>query len=117
MADLIQLFEDGLLGQAEDLDIAGVEVVDGDGDGEFDVDGAWAAASFAGFVVTHLQRNLLGGGFGVEAEGLGAVGAGAPALVELKGFVGEEGEADGTAVGELGDLQVAAAGGAAGDGG
>lgn len=118
LADLIQLFEDGLLGQGEDLDGAGVEAVDRDGDGEFDVGGAGAATAFAGLEVAHFSHHVFVGGLEVEAEGLGfAVGAGAPGFVELQGLVGEEGEADAAAVGEFGDLQVAAAGASAGDGG
>ena len=115
LGDRVQLFQDGLLGDLEDLDFAGLVVVDGDGDGELDVDGARAAAAFAGLEVTHFGGDVLGSGFVVEAEGLGGAVAGAPALVELKRFVGEHGEADGAAVGELGELEVAAACSSAGD--
>jgi len=110
LADLIQLFEDGLLGQLEDLDVAVVEVVDGDGDGELDVCGAGAAAAFAGLEVTHLQGEFFGGGLVVEPERLRGAVSGAPALIKLQRLVGEEGEADLAAVGQLGDAQVAAAG-------
>ena len=118
LADLIQLFEDGFLGQGHDLDGASVEAVDRDCDGEFDVGGAGAATAFAGLEVAHFSHHVLESGLEVEAEGLGfAVGGGAPGFVELQGFVGQEGEADRAAVGEFGDLQVAAAGASAGDGG
>ncbi len=116
LADLIQLFEDGFLGQAQDLDVAGVEVVDRDGNGKFDVDGAGTATAFAGFEVTHLGCHVFGGGLEVEAEGLGAGSVGAPALVELQRLVTEKGEADGATIGELGNLEVAAAGAGAGNG-
>jgi len=76
------------------LDFAGLVVVDGDGDGEFDVGGAGAAAAFAGFEVAHFRGDVLGGGLVVKPEGAGGAVAGAPALVELQGFVGEHGEAD-----------------------
>ena len=105
LADLIQFLEDGFLGQGEDLDRASVEAVDRAGDGKFDVGGAGAAAAFAGFEVAHLGHHVLVGGLEVKAEGLGfAIGAGAPGFVELKGFVGEEGEADRAPVGQFGDL-------------
>jgi hypothetical protein len=118
LADLIQLLEDGFLGQGHDLDGASVEAVDRDRDGEFDVGGAGAATAFAGFEVAHLNRYIFVGWLVEKPEGLGfAVGGGAPGFVKLKGFVGEEGEADRAAVGEFGDLQVAAARASAGDGG
>ena len=109
LGDRVQLFEDGLLGDLEDLDFAGVEVVDGDGDGKLDVHGARAAAAFAGLEVAHFGGNVLGGGLVIETEWLGGAVAGAPALVKLKRFVGKHGEADGAAVGELAECQVAAA--------
>jgi hypothetical protein len=115
LADRVQLFEDGLLGQGEDLDVARVEVVDGDGDGKFHVGSARAAATFAGLEVAHLHLEVTFGGLVVEAEGLSGAVAGAPALIELEGSVGQQGEADATAIGEFGDLQVAAACAGAGD--
>ena len=105
------------MGQGKDLDVAAVEVVDGHGDGELDVSGAGAAAAFAGLEVAHFHLQVAFGGLVIEAEGLGGTVAYAPALVKLEGGVGEEGEADGTAISEFGDLQVAAAYAAAGDGG
>ena len=115
LGDRVQLFEDGLLGDLEDLDFTGLVVVDGDGDGEFDVGSAGAAAAFAGLEVAHFRGDVLGGGLIVKAEGAGGAVTGAPALVELQGFVGEHGEADGAAVGELRELEVAAASTAGGD--
>ena len=116
MGDGVQFAEDGLLGQRQYLDSASFVVEDGDGDGELDVGRTRAAAAFAGGVVAEFGGDVLGGGFVVEAEGLlAAVGGGAPALVELKGFVGEEGEADAAAVGELAGVQVTTAGAVVGD--
>ena len=116
LGDLVQLFLDGLLGDLEDLDFAVVKVEDGDGDGEFDVYGAGAATAFAGLEVTEFGSDVVGGGLVLEAEGLGLAVALAPGFVELQGLVGEHGEADGAAVGELAECQVAAAGVAAVDG-
>ena len=117
LADRIQLFEDGLLGQGEDLDVAGIEVVDRDGDGEFHVCCTRAAAAFAGLEVAHFHFEVAFGGLVVKAEGLGGAVTGAPALIELEGGVGQQGKTDAAAIGEFGYLQVAAAGAGAGDGG
>ena len=115
LGDLVDLFEDRLLGDLQNLDFAGLVVVDRAGDGKLHVCSAGAAASLAGLEVAHLGGDVLEGGLEIEAEGLvGAVSA-APALVELQGFVGEEGEADRAAVGEFGEAQVTAACGSRGD--
>ena len=58
----VDLFENRLLSQAQDLDVAGVEVVDRARNGELDVDGAGAAATFAGLEVAHLCSHILGVG-------------------------------------------------------
>jgi len=89
LGDLVDFLEDRLLGDLQDLDFAGLVVVDRAGDGELHVCCSRAAASFAGLEVAHLGNHVLVGGLKVEAEGLvGAVG-GTPALVELQRFVGE----------------------------
>ena len=115
LRDLIQLFEDGFLGDLEDLDFAALEVEDGDGDGKLHIDGARAATAFAGLEVAHLGGDVLGGGLVVEAERLGCAVASAPGFVELQGLVGEHGEADGAAVGKFAKCQVAATCVVAGD--
>ena len=110
LGDLVDFLEDGLLGDLQDLDFAGLVVVDRAGDGKLHVGGARAAAAFAGLELAHLSGYVLDGGLVVEAEGLGGAVGLAPALVELQGFVGQQREADGAAVGEFAEAEVAAAG-------
>ena len=101
MGDVVQLLHDGFLGDAPDLDVAGLVIEDWAADSKLDVLGAGAATAFAGLEVAHLSYHVLGGGLVVKAEGLGLGAAGAPDLVVLQGLIAENGDADRAFVGQF----------------
>jgi hypothetical protein len=94
LGDLVDFLQNGLLRDLQDLDFAGLVVVDRDRNEKLQVDGARAATAFACFKVAQLHRDVLGGGLLLEAEGLGLAGALAPDFVALQGLVREQCEAD-----------------------
>ena len=87
LGDLVDLLKDRLLRDLQDLDFAGLVVVDRASNGEFDVGSARAAATFTGLKLAHLCYDVLVGRLVVKAERLrGAVGL-APGLEKFQWFV------------------------------